>query len=229
MKTPLPRRAALFLDRDGVIIRDAGYLGDPAGVELLPGARAALGRALKTHRLFVLTNQSGIGRGYFTRAQAEAVNTRMLRLLHLPRPGIERIAMAPERPDEPSTYRKPSPRFLRETIAQEALDPDQCWMVGDRLSDLQAGIRAGIRAALLAPGSEPPDAATRAYCRRHRIPVYASLLLFIPTLQEQPHEDRLDTGTGGGAAACARGLPRARTGGRRAAGSGVSARRLSRR
>ncbi len=184
MKQPPPRCAALFLDRDGVIIHDVGYLSEPAGVKLLPGARAALVRALKTHRLFVLTNQSGIGRGYYTREDAEAVNARMLHLLHLPPPGIEQLAMAPERPDEPPTYRKPSPRFILETIARAQLDPEQCWMVGDRLSDLQAGIRASIRAALLTPGAITPDATTRAYCRRHQIRTYNTLSQFIRHLLE---------------------------------------------
>ena len=183
MKPEPPTRAALFLDRDGVIIRDAGYLNSPAGVELLPGAQAALRRALRTHRLFVLTNQSGIGRGYYTWKDAEAVNARMLALLRLPPPGIEQIAMAPERPEESSAYRKPSPRFILETIAWEGLDPEQCWMVGDRLDDLRAGIRAGIRAALIAP-APVTDKETSAYCRKHHVPVYDSLRAFIAAL---PH------------------------------------------
>ena len=174
-------RAALFLDRDGTIIRDVGYLGKPEGVELLAGAREALRRALRTHRLFILTNQSGIGRGYFTWRDAEAVNARMLELLHLPSPGIEQIAMAPERPDEPQTYRKPSPRFLLETIARESLDPKQCWMAGDRLDDVRTGIHAGIRAALIA-ASSVADKVTRAYCRRHRVPVFSSLHAFVEGL-----------------------------------------------
>ena len=173
-------RAALFLDRDGVIIRDSGYIGTPAAVELLPGAQAALRRALRTHRLFVLTNQSGIGRGYFTWQDAVAVNAHMLKLLGLPSPGIEQIAMAPEHPDEVSAYRKPSPRFLLETMAWEGLNPEQCWMVGDRLDDLRAGIRAALIAA--APVTDP---ATRAYCRKHHVPVYGSLRAFVEELRER--------------------------------------------
>jgi len=181
MKKTSPVRAALFLDRDGVIIRDGGYMGTPAAVELLPGARAALRRARRTHRLFVLTNQSGIGRGYYTWQDAEAVNARMLALLRLPPPGIEQIAMAPELPGEVSAYRKPSPRFLLETIAWENLDPERCWMVGDRLNDLRTGIRAGIRAALIAT-APVAEKETRAYCRQHRVPVYSSLRAFVVDL-----------------------------------------------
>ena len=182
MKKPNPTRAALFLDRDGVIIRDGGYMGTPAAVELLPGAREALRRALRAHRLFVLTNQSGIGRGYYTWQAAETVNARMRTLLRLPSPGIEQIAMATELPGEVSAYRKPSPRFLLETIAWEGLDPERCWMVGDRLDDLRTGIRAGIRAALIA-AAPVADKATRAYCRQHRVPVYSSLRAFVEALR----------------------------------------------
>ena len=182
MKKTSPLRAALFLDRDGVIVRDGGYLGAPASVALLPGAREALRRALRTHRLFVLTNQSGIGRGYYTWQDAEAVNARMLALLRLPPPGIEQIAMAAERPDEISAYRKPSPRFLLETMAWEGLDPKQCWMVGDRLDDLRTGSRAGIRAALIV-AAPAVDKQTRAYCRQHRVPVYSSLRAFVADLR----------------------------------------------
>ncbi|MEI6210815.1 MAG: HAD-IIIA family hydrolase [bacterium] len=174
-------RAALFLDRDGVIIRDAGYLGQPAGVALLPGARTALRRVQQTHRLFLLTNQSGIGRGYFAWRDAEAVHARMLELLQLPPPGIEQIAIAAESPGEIPVYRKPSPRFLLETLAWDGLDPAQCWMVGDRLDDVRAGIRAGIRAALIAT-APITDKLARAYCRQHSVPIYASLQAFVAAL-----------------------------------------------
>jgi D-glycero-D-manno-heptose 1,7-bisphosphate phosphatase len=167
-------QAALFLDRDGTIIRDAGFLSDPDGVELLDGAQAALRRAAQTHRLYLLTNQSGIGRGYYTLAQAEAVNARMLALLALPPPGFADICIAPEGPDEPAVYRKPSPRFILETLARDGLAPARCWMIGDRLSDLQAGVNAGIRAALI-HNRDYFKEETRLFCEAHRLPVYASL------------------------------------------------------
>ena len=168
------KSAALFLDRDGTLIKDVGFLSDPAGVVLLEGVKEALHRALRTCRLYLFSNQSGIGRGYYTMEQALAVNARMTALLALPAPGFSRICMAPESPDAPAVYRKPSPKFIRECIDLDGLDPARCWMIGDRLSDLQAGVNAGIRAVLI----RNPDylkAETQAYAEEHRIPQFGSL------------------------------------------------------
>lgn len=174
MASPHESRAALFLDRDGTIIRDAGFLCDPAGVELLPGARDALHRALQTHRLYLLSNQSGVGRGYYTLEQALAVNARMLALLALPPPGFSGVCLAPESPEEPAVYRKPSPRYILERLERDGLEPARCWMIGDRLSDLQAGVGAGIGAALIR-NPDHDNEPLRRFCQERRVPVYASL------------------------------------------------------
>lgn len=144
---------ALFLDRDGTLIVDKDYLADPAGVELIPGVAEAL-RTARDHgfRLFLFTNQSGIGRGYHTLADAEACNRRMLDLIGLGDALFTDTCIAPEAPGQPSLYRKPSPRFILGSIARHHLDPAQCWMVGDRESDLEAGLAAGIHAAAVCTG-----------------------------------------------------------------------------
>ena len=172
--TPAQTGSALFLDRDGTLIADAGFLSDPAGVVLLDGVKAALHRAARTHRLYLLSNQSGIGRGYYTMDAARAVNARMEALLELTPPGFSGVCIAPEAPDEPPVYRKPSPRFILESIARDGLDPSRCWMIGDRLSDVQAGVNAGIRAALI----RNPDyfkEETRLFCQEHNLPMFGSL------------------------------------------------------
>lgn len=173
---------ALFLDRDGVLILDKDYLGDPAGVELIPGAAGALARARALgYRLYLFSNQSGIGRGYFTLADAERCNARMEELLGLPRPVFDGLCLVPEAPDQPSHYRKPSPRFILETIARDGLDPAGCWMVGDRESDIDAGLNAGIRAAAVCTGKH--DAAAWAARPRAGVPVFADLAAFVATLR----------------------------------------------
>jgi D-glycero-D-manno-heptose 1,7-bisphosphate phosphatase len=149
---------ALFIDRDDTLIVDKVYLSDPAGVELLPGVVEGLRRARELgYKLFLFTNQSGIGRGYYTMEDAHRVNARMEELIGLPRPLFVEIGIAPEAPEQPSLYRKPSPRFILEMIAKHHLDPAQCIMVGDRESDIEAGLNAKIPTVAICTGRVTED------------------------------------------------------------------------
>ena len=143
---------AIFLDRDGTLIVDRHYLADPAEVELIAGVRESLHGFLAAGcRLFLFTNQSGVGRGMFDLETVRRCNDRMLELLALPAPGFTEICIAPEAPDQPAEYRKPSPRFILEMMAKYSLTPAEVWMVGDRSNDVQAGLNAGVRAAMISP------------------------------------------------------------------------------
>ena len=166
--------AALFLDRDDTIVRDEGYMSRPEQLELLPGAADALRRARAAgFRLYLVTNQSGIGRGYYTLADAEACNRRLEALLGL---AFDGICIAPERPDEPSRYRKPSPAYLLERIAADGLDPARCRAIGDKVSDLECGLAAGVPAALVARGATgAPREDAAAFAAARGIPAYPSL------------------------------------------------------
>ncbi len=178
-----PRRggAALFLDRDGTLIPDKDYLADPAQVELFPGVAGALRRARDLgYALFLFTNQSGIGRGYHTLADTHACNARMLELIGLGPDLFAGVCIAPEAPDQPSLYRKPSPRFILESVAAHRLDPARCWMVGDRESDLAAGLAAGIRAAAVCTGKH--DAAGWGGRLPPRAALFADFPAFVATL-----------------------------------------------
>lgn len=173
---------AIFLDRDDTLIPDRPYLSDPAGVELLPGVTDALRQARALgYQLFLFTNQSGIGRGYYTLADAERCNARLVELLGLGADIFTDICIAPEAPDQPAVYRKPSPRFILESIARHRLDPAHCWMVGDRESDLLAGLNAGIRAAGVCTGKYDAAAWTT------RLPagavVFPDLAAFVASLR----------------------------------------------
>ena len=146
---------ALFLDRDGTLIYDKDYLSDPNDVELIPETGAALRTALDLdYRLFLVTNQSGIGRGYYTLEDFQKVNERMIELIGIPRPIFTEICVAPETPDEPSEYRKPSPKFIQEMIAKYNLDPENCYMIGDKQCDILTGINAGIKSVAVATGKD---------------------------------------------------------------------------
>jgi D-glycero-D-manno-heptose 1,7-bisphosphate phosphatase len=149
---------ALFLDRDGTLIVDKVYLADPAGVELIAGAADGLRRARSLgFMLFLLTNQSGIGRGLHTMEDTRRVNSRMEELLGLPAPVFDATCVAPEAPGQPSPYRKPSPRFILEMLAEHALDPAECWMVGDSAADVGSALAAGVRAAVVRTGRVAPE------------------------------------------------------------------------
>ncbi len=176
-----PPGAALFLDRDGTIIHDRHYLWEPDGVELLPGASTALSNARRLgYRLFILTNQSGIARGLYGMADVIRCNERMEELLGLPRPVFDSVCVAPEGPQDPVEYRKPSPRFIKETVARYRLDPALCWMVGDRESDVRAGLEAGIKSAAVCTGKL--DAAGWSRLLPPGVPVHAGLAELVATL-----------------------------------------------
>ena len=166
-----PMSKALFLDRDGTLIVDKVYLSDPDGVELFPGVREAIHRARSLgYRLFLFTNQSGIGRGYYTLDDALRVNARLDALLGGPQPVFDEVCIAPEAPDQPTVYRKPSPRFIVETIARYGLAPGDCTMVGDSAADIGAALAAGIRAAAVRTGKVDPSELP--IVAENRIPVF---------------------------------------------------------
>jgi D-glycero-D-manno-heptose 1,7-bisphosphate phosphatase len=143
-------KRAVFLDRDGTIIEEKNYLSRVEEVEIFPGAAAALGRlSAAGFKLFIVSNQSGVGRGYFTLAEAEKVNQYLLRELGRDGVRFEKVYVAPESPESPSRGRKPSPQFLLDARAELGVDLAQSYMIGDKLIDLECGWNAGVKKCLL--------------------------------------------------------------------------------
>ncbi len=145
---------AFFLDRDGVIIEEADYLSDPARVKLLPGAAEAI-RKLHAAGFIavVVTNQSGVARGYFQLSDVEAVHRRMNELLseHGADAVPDSIYICPHHAKfgSPCTCRKPAPGLLLTAAREHAIDLGGSFMIGDRSGDLQAGVNAGCRESFL--------------------------------------------------------------------------------
>lgn len=181
MKRNRDTRAAIFFDRDGTLIYDLVFVKDPALISLLPGTREALRRLRGSFRFFLFTNQSGIPRGYFSWEDVEAVIARMVRLIGLGPDLFDATCIAAEMPGETETYRKPSPRFILECIDQFGLDPDQCWMLGDRESDALSGLRAGIRSAFLRPQKGLSEG-MREISEKRGVPVFDTLSQFADSL-----------------------------------------------
>ncbi len=143
-------KRAVFLDRDGTLIAEKKYLADPELVSLTPAAGPALRELADAgFLLFIVTNQSGIGRGYYTLDDMHRVNERVAEVFARDGVGFEKIYFAPEAPEEPSRGRKPSPQFLFDARDDFGIDLSQSFMVGDKRVDLECGWNAGVRQGLL--------------------------------------------------------------------------------
>jgi D-glycero-D-manno-heptose 1,7-bisphosphate phosphatase len=144
-------QAAIFLDRDGTVIVDAGYPRDPAQVSLLPGAIDSLRRLHEAgFLLVVISNQSGIGRGFVTIEEAEAVHARFVEVLA--QHGLELAGSyyCPHAPEDGCDCRKPSPGLLVRAADELGIDLGRSYLVGDKESDVEAAGRAGSTGVLFA-------------------------------------------------------------------------------
>ena len=141
-RNPTP---ALFLDRDGVLIEDKHYICNRDDVKLCHGAKKLLEQSKNNHwPVVVVTNQSGISRGLFNWSAYESVTQRLLELLG-PETLISAIYANGHRPNAPlSSWRKPSPGMLLAAVKDLNIDLSRSILVGDRLTDLQAGASAGL-------------------------------------------------------------------------------------
>ena len=146
------KRKAIILDRDGTLIEDKDYAYKIEDLELLPGVIEGL-RNLQEEFIFVIvTNQSGIGRGYYTEEDFHYFNDYLIRLLKQENIEILKTYYCPHLKEDGCTCRKPKTKFITEIIKDYNVNIKQSWMFGDHPSDIQFGINGGCRTVFLTTG-----------------------------------------------------------------------------
>lgn len=153
-------RAAVFLDRDGTMIHDTGYISDPATVALLPTVAAAIRRLNERNvPVVVITNQSGIARGLFTEADYDRVHTRLDELLAVQGASVTATYHCPHHPDftGPCECRKPGTLLFRRAAEEHALDLATSFYIGDRVRDIAPSRIFGGKGILVASALTAPD------------------------------------------------------------------------
>ena len=163
----MSRRRFVLLDRDGTVIVERHYLSDPEQIELIPGATDALRRlSARGLGLVLVTNQSGIGRGFFDEARLAEIHQRLTALLRAEGVRLDGIYVCPHHPDQACACRKPRTELALRAAAELGFDAAACFVVGDTASDVQLGralgattllVRTGHGAAALANGAPGAD------------------------------------------------------------------------
>jgi len=174
----------ILLDRDGTVIVERHYLCDPDGVELVAGAGEAMARLAKRGaRFYLVTNQSGIGRGYYGLEDFKAVQRRLAEHLELYGTRLEDTAFCPHAPSENCACRKPATGQWETLTARHGLDPARTAMAGDNASDVGFGLAAGLALVVLTLTGHGAESA-----KRLGLPELAGDFMRIsPRLPDQPH------------------------------------------
>jgi D,D-heptose 1,7-bisphosphate phosphatase len=149
-----------FLDRDGTINVEKGYISNPADIELIPGAAMAVRSFIEAGFIvFGVSNQSGVARGYYSLEKAVEVSNRVAELLSAENAGIKEILMCPHHPKGAVAEfsivcdcRKPATGMIKTALKKFNLTPTEIVVVGDKICDVELGINAGARTALVSTG-----------------------------------------------------------------------------
>jgi D,D-heptose 1,7-bisphosphate phosphatase len=148
------KQKAVFLDRDGTLNFDPGYLGDPDKFRFLPGVVDALKRLREGgYLIFVVSNQSGIARGFFSEEDLRRIHDKMVTALRDEGVTLDGIYYCPHHPADQCICRKPSPAMVLDASSRYSVALEDSFFIGDRLSDIQTGRRAGCGTILVLTGA----------------------------------------------------------------------------
>lgn len=167
---------AVFLDRDGTIMQDADYCSRPDQVQVFDGVSAAL-RRLKSagYKIIVITNQSGIGRGFFSEKEYRAVEAEVSR--QLGDDLIDATYFCPDVPDQPSECRKPAPGMVLQAARERAVELSRSFFIGDKEIDAECAHNAGVRAIRVRTGLDKMTDGSCADWVAEDVPVAAEIIL----------------------------------------------------
>lgn len=164
---PVLDGVTVFLDRDGTLNEDTGYLRAAAELKLLPGVATSLARLKAAGaRLVVVTNQSGVGRGFLSLKDLEALHARLQGLLEAEDAALDAIYFCPHHPDDGCRCRKPARGMVDRAVAELQVDLRRSYLIGDRARDVQLAHVVGAKSVLLVPG--PIDEAVKEQLRAER-------------------------------------------------------------
>ncbi len=151
-------KPAVFLDRDGVVIREVNYLKRPEQVHVLKGAAEAIKKLRKAgFKVVVITNQSGVGRGYFTVADLKASHARLASDLRTLGAKLDGLYFCPHTPDDGCGCRKPKTLMIRRAAKALGLDVRRSYFVGDTTTDVATALAAGCTPILVRTGKGGRD------------------------------------------------------------------------
>lgn len=154
---PKAAKAAVFLDRDGVLNEDKGYVYKPEDLRILPGVvDALLELKRRGYLLIVISNQSGVARGKFTAQDVEAFHAHLrTELARLGAPPLDDVFYCPHGPDDGCRCRKPKPGMVEDAAKRHGIDLAQSWLVGDKFDDVACALAAGVKAIQVVTKKEP--------------------------------------------------------------------------
>lgn len=155
------KRRFVLIDRDGTLNVEKHYLSDPDQLELYPGAGSAIRRLNEAgYGVAVVTNQSGIARGYFNLTRLDAIHHRLMALLAAEGARVDGIYICPHGPQDDCTCRKPLPGMVEQAVAEHGFDPAAAAMVGDKEVDVELGLAVGATTFLVRTGHGAKAVAT---------------------------------------------------------------------
>lgn len=143
---------AIYLDRDGTLNQDDGYVHKIKNFQLLPDVLDALKLLKNDFKLFIITNQSGIGRGYFGIEDVKKFNNHMIKEFKKEGIKIEEVYICPHNPDKKCDCRKPNIKFIKETEREFNIDLKSSWVIGDLYTDIKMGKNSGCKTIYVLTG-----------------------------------------------------------------------------